>query len=75
MFDEAFEILEGCSEAFQSSVRDAFGTSIVVDVIDPIRNEIGSLRSFYVEFQCHSTRIEQTLEQARSLVPDEGSRR
>jgi hypothetical protein len=75
MFDDAFGVAGQCAETFRDGVRDAFGASIIADVLDPIRNEIGLLRSFHEEFQRHSSSVEQVLQEARSLLLDEGFRR
>ena len=74
MFDDAFGMAQQCAETFRGGVRDAFGASIVADVLDPIRNEIGLLRAFQEDFQRHSLSVEQVLQEARSLLLDGGSR-
>jgi len=73
MFDDVFEMVERCTETFRGGVRDAFGASIIVDVMDPIRNYIGLLRSFHEESQRLSLAVQQVLEDARSITPSEGS--
>lgn len=75
MFDDAFGMVELCAETFRGGVHDAFGASIIADVLDPIRNEIGLLRSFHDEFQRHSLCVEQVLQEARSLRFREGVQR
>ena len=75
MFDDTFGMVEQCAETFRGGVRDAFGGSIIADVLDPIRNQIGLLRSFHEEFQRQSFAVEQVLQEARSLSVDEGSQR
>ncbi len=67
MFDDVFGMAERCAETFCSSVNDAFGASIVAEVLDPIHCEVGLLRSFHEEFQRQSLNIEQVLEEARSF--------
>ena len=67
MFDDAFGMVEQCAETFHNTVHDTFGASIIGDVLDPIRNEIGLLRTFHEEAQCRSLAIEQLLQEARSL--------
>ena len=75
MFDDVFEMVGRCVETFRGGVRDAFGASIIADVLDPIRHEIGSLRSFHEESQRLSLRVEQVLQEARSMTLSEGSQR
>lgn len=73
MFDDVFGMLERCTETFRGGVRDAFGASITADVLEPMRNQIGLLRSFHEDVQRHSLSVEQVLQEARSLTLDEGS--
>jgi hypothetical protein len=72
MFDDVFGMAEQCAETFRNGVNDAFGSSIVADVLDPIRHEIGLLRSFHEEFQRQSLNLEQILQEARSFHLNEG---
>ena len=73
MFDDVFGMAEHCAETFRNGVHDAFGSSIVADVLDPIREEIGLLRSFHEELQRHSLNIEQVLQEARAFHFNDGS--
>jgi len=73
MFDATFEMVEQYAETFRDGVRDAFGSSMIADVLDPIRKEIGMLHSFNEEFQRRSSSIEQVFQEARSLQLDEGA--
>jgi hypothetical protein len=75
MFDDVFEMAERCAESFSGGVRDAFGASIIADVLDPIRHHIGLLRSFHEESQRLSLGVEQVLQEARSMPLSEGSHR
>lgn len=75
MFDDVFGMVGRCAETFHGGVRDAFGESIIADVLDPIRNQIGLLRSFHEESQRHSLNVEQVLQNARSMTLAEGSQR
>jgi len=75
MFDNVFEMAGRCAETFRNDVNDAFGSSIITDVLDPICNEIGLLRLFNEEFQRQSLNIDQTLKEARSFDLNEGSNR
>lgn len=68
MFDDAFGMVELCAETFRGGVRDAFGASIIADVLDPIRNQIGLLRSLHEDFERVSTNVERILQDARSLI-------
>lgn len=68
MFDDVFKMVEQCAETFRDGVRDEFGASIIADVLDPIRNQIGHLRSLHEEVQSHSLNIEQVLDDARSIT-------
>lgn len=70
MFDDVFQIADQCTDQFRNGVRDPFGWSIVSDVLDPIRREIGLLRAFHEDFQRQSLNIEQILRETRSLRPD-----
>ena len=73
MFDDVFGMAGQCAEAFRGGVRDAFGASIIADVLDPIQNEIGRLRSFHEDFLRQTACTEQVLEEARSFRLDRGS--
>ena len=75
MFDDVFGMTERCAETFRSCVGDAFGASIITDVLDPIRNHIGLLRSLHEESQRLSLSVEQVLQEARSITLIEGSQR
>jgi len=75
MFDGVFGIAGQCAGTFSNGVNDAFGASIVADVLDPILNEIGLLRSFHEEFQRQSLSIDQVLQEARSFHLDGGAGR
>lgn len=75
MFDDVLGMTERCVETFRSGVRDAFGASIIADVLDPIRNQIGQLRSLHEDVQSHSLNVEQVLQDARSLTLAKGSQR
>ncbi len=75
MFDDVYGMVEQCTEVFRGGVRDAFGASIIADVLDPIRNQIGLLRSFHEEFQRQSLNIEQVLQEARAFRFNGGSDR
>jgi len=68
MFDEVFEIVQRCTNAFRSSVRDAFGASIVVEVLDPIRNELGMLCLLHEDLERHSVAVRSILQDARSMT-------
>ena len=67
MFDDVFGMVGQCSETFRNSVNDAFGLSIISDVLDPIQNEISLLRSFHEEIERQSLNIEQVLQEARAF--------
>jgi len=75
MFDEVLGMTERCVETFRNGVRDAFGASIIADVLDPILNQIGQLRSLHEDVQRHSLNVEQVLQDARSLTLAKGSQR
>ena len=75
MFDDVFGMVERCTETFRAGVRDAFGASIISDVLDPIRNEIGLLRAFNETYQSEALSIGQVLEEARSITLAESSPR
>lgn len=67
MFDDAYRMADQSADSFSNSVRDAFGDSIVMDILDPILNEINALRVFNESFQQQSFNIDQTLTEARVL--------
>jgi hypothetical protein len=67
MFEEIFAMVEHCAETFRDSARDAFGASIIADVLEPIRKEIGLLCSFHEEFRKQCSNIKQVLEEVRSF--------
>lgn len=72
MFDDVFGMVEQCTDTFRGSVRDTFGASIIADVLDPIRDQIGLLRSINEDFQRQSLAIGQILQEARSLTLGDG---
>jgi hypothetical protein len=67
MFGDVFGMATLCAGNFRDGVRDTFGASIVVDVLDPILKEIDSLCIFSEAFQQQSLSIDQTLADARML--------
>jgi hypothetical protein len=67
MFNDVFGMAALCAENFRDGVRDSFGASIVIDVLDPILKEIDSLRVFNTEFQQQSFSIDRTLADARMI--------
>ena len=67
MFDDVSGMMGQCSETVRNSVNDAFGSSIISDILDPIQNEISLLRSFHEEIERQSLNIEQVLQEARSF--------
>lgn len=67
MFDDVFGTLEQCAATFSGGVRDAFGTAVVADVLDPIRNHIGLLRSLHEDTQRDSLNVILLLQEARSM--------
>ncbi|GAB4137616.1 hypothetical protein [Thermopirellula anaerolimosa] len=67
LFDDVRGIAVQCAEEFCSGVRDAFGASMIRDILDPILKEIDALRTFNEEFQRHSVSIATLLEEARSI--------
>lgn len=74
MFDDVFSMAEQCTETFRNGVNDKLGAAIVAEVLDPIRKEIGLLRSFHEEFQRQSLNLDQILHEARSFHLHEGSK-
>lgn len=75
MFDDVLGMTDHCTETFRSGVRDAFGASIIADVLDPIRNQIGQLRFLHEDVQRHSLNVEQLLQDARSMTLSGGAQR
>lgn len=75
MFDDVFELAGRCAETFRPGVNDVFGAAIIAEVLEPIRHEIGLLRSFHEEFQRQSLNIDQILQEARSFHFQEDSNR
>lgn len=73
MFDDVLGMVEQCTEMFRNSVRDQFGASVIADVLDPIRHQIGLLRSSHEEFEQQALEIARVLEEARSITFDKGS--
>ncbi|GFE94710.1 hypothetical protein [Acetobacter persici] len=67
MFDEVFGTATMCSDNFCKEVRDAFGVSIVADVLDPILKEINSLCIFNADFQQQLYVIDQILNDVRAF--------
>lgn len=72
MFDDVFGMVQQCAETFRGSVRDAFGASIMADVLDPIQDQIGLLRCLNEEVQHQSLSVGQVLQEARSMTIEEG---
>lgn len=67
IFDDVLGLAVLCIGNFSDGVRDSFGASIVTDVLDPICEEIGALRTFNEEFQRQSLNINHVLDQARAI--------
>lgn len=67
MFDDVFAMMMHCAESFQDGVRDSFGTSMIADVLDPIRKEIDSLRIASTDFQRQTLSIDHILQDARMI--------
>ena len=67
MFNEVFGMATSCIEGFQAEVCDAFGASIVDEVLDPILKEIDSLRIFNADFHDQLLSIDNILTEARCL--------
>ncbi len=73
MFDDAFGMASLCTDAFQDSVHDVFGNSVLENVLAPILQEIASLRTFHEEFQNQSLTIESLLDEVRMMQFSDGS--
>ena len=67
MFDDISRMMTTCVEHFRGEVHDSFSASIITEVLDPILEEIDSLRVFNAEFHRQAFNIERVLEEARSL--------
>lgn len=67
MFNDVFGMAMLCADNFRDGVRDAFGASIVADVLEPILKEIDSLRVFHEELQREALTIDRTLADARFI--------
>jgi hypothetical protein len=67
MFDDVLGLASLCAASFRDGVRDAFGASIAAEVLDPILQEIDSLRMFNAEFQLQTRGIDMTLADARGI--------
>jgi hypothetical protein len=67
MFDEVLSSTGLISANFQEGVRDSFGASIITDSLDPILNELQSLRHHSEEFNLQSIGIANVLEEARAI--------
>jgi hypothetical protein len=71
LFDEVFATTRRCADHFQDGVRDPFGASIVIDVLEPIIREVDSLRSASAEFQRNARQVDQLLVDARVIQPSD----
>lgn len=67
MFDDVFGLTENCAETFRTGVRDAFGASIVTDVLEPIHVQINHLRSLSEDLERSFLNVEQLLQNARTM--------
>ncbi|CAB3910148.1 hypothetical protein LMG26846_04967 [Achromobacter insuavis] len=67
MFDDVLGLAGLCAASFRDGVRDAFGASIAAEVLDPILQEIDSLRMFNADFQLQTLGIDMTLADARGI--------
>lgn len=67
MFDRVFGVATLCAENFRDGVRDSFGASMIVEVLDPILKEIDTLRNFNEQFQRQALNIDRVLEEARTI--------
>ena len=73
MFDDVSGMAVHCAERFRDGVRDSFGASIAVDVLDVILKEIDSLRVLGEDFQRQILNIDRVLEDARTIqAKDDG---
>jgi hypothetical protein len=73
MFDDVSGMAVHCAEIFRDGVRDSFGASIAVDVLDVILKEIDSLRVLGEDFQRQILDIDRVLEDARTIqAKDDG---
>ena len=70
MFNDVSGMAGQCAGNFSGCVHDAFGASIISDVLDPVLKELSMLRSFGEEFQKLSMEVDQILQEARSLQPN-----
>jgi len=70
MFNDVSGLAGQCAGNFRGCVHDAFGASIVSDVLDPVITELSMLRSFSEEFQKLSMEVDQILQEARSIQPN-----
>lgn len=75
MFDDVVGLTGSCAETFRSGVRDAFGASIIVDVIDPIRYQIDQLCILQEDVLRQSLNVEQLLQDARAMSFSKGGAR
>jgi hypothetical protein len=67
MFEEVLSSAGHLSASFQDGVRDSFGASIITDSLDPIFDELQSLRHHSEEFNLQSIGIANVLEEARAM--------
>jgi len=74
MFDDVFGAATLCTENFRGGVRDSFGASMIADTLDPILQEIDSLRYVNEEFQREMRNIDRVLEEARRIQFKDGGR-
>ena len=67
MFDDALGLMLLCTARFRDGVRDSFGASILVNVLEPITKDINSLRIFNEDFQRQALHIDRMLDDARAM--------
>ncbi|AHY42826.1 hypothetical protein [Stutzerimonas decontaminans] len=67
MFDDVMGLMVGCANRFDAGVRDAFGTSIVNEVLSPILENIAFLRSFSEDYQRQVAAIHCVLAEAQGV--------
>lgn len=67
MLDDLFSLTSQQMEGFSETIRDEFGQSIVVDVFEPILQEIAGLQQLNESFQSEICKIDQLTEELRSI--------
>lgn len=67
MFDDLFSLTSQHMRSFSDTVRDQFGQSIILEVFEPMLQNISSLQQAAEIFHARATEIDQISEELKSI--------